>query len=224
MFLQAVLRQDMSYFDTDTSMNLASRMSDDLVKLKEGMGDKLAIVGNLVGTAVINICIAFPLGWELTLACLTVVPFSIAASVLLSNIKSFYYTLTQRLQYQAKSSARELDSYSMAGKQAEEVLKSIRTVVAFGGEDTEVKRYKHLLEPAERYGRHRSIYTGIGTGFSWVLTYSLNTIGLAYGTRLVVNDLYLPVDQRRYVVGDILSLSPARFAWRKIHACRHEKY
>lgn len=36
---------------------------------------------------------------------------------------------------------RELDAYSMAGKQAEEVLKSIRTVAAFGGEQKEVDRY-----------------------------------------------------------------------------------
>lgn len=57
-----------------------------MMKLKEGMGEKLAVVSNLIGTAIICICQAFPLGWELTLACLTVVPFSIGASVILSNV------------------------------------------------------------------------------------------------------------------------------------------
>lgn len=57
-----------------------------MLKLKDGMGEKLAIVGNLVGTAIISIIVAFPLGWQLTLACLTVVPFSVAASVALSNV------------------------------------------------------------------------------------------------------------------------------------------
>lgn len=44
------------------------------------------------------------------------------------------------VQYQTKSSIREMDAYSQAGKQAEEVLKSVRTIVAFGGETKEVER------------------------------------------------------------------------------------
>lgn len=43
-------------------------------------------------------------------------------------------------QYQTKSSIREMMSYSQAGKQAEEVLKSVRTIVSFGGETKEVDR------------------------------------------------------------------------------------
>lgn len=68
-------------------------------------------------------------------------------------------------------------------------------------------RYNKLLEPAERYGRRRGLFTGLGTGFSWVLTYSLNAIGLAYGTRLVLADMALETDERTYQVGDILSVS-----------------
>ena len=54
--------------------------------LKEGMGDKLAVVSNLVGTAIICLATAFPLGWELTLACVSVMPFSIAVSIILTNV------------------------------------------------------------------------------------------------------------------------------------------
>ncbi|XP_039763141.1 multidrug resistance protein homolog 49-like [Pararge aegeria] len=193
IFLEAVLRQDMSWFDTDSEFNLATKMTDNMVKLKEGIGEKLGVVANLVGTAIICLCQAFPMGWELTLACVTVVPFSITASVILSK-------------YQTKSSIRELESYSQAGKQAEEVLKSIRTVVAFGGESKEVDRYRRLLEPAERYGKKRGLYTGLGTGFNWVLTYSLNAIGLTYGTRLVLLDLDKPTDERKYLVGILFSI------------------
>ncbi|KAG7310331.1 hypothetical protein JYU34_003103 [Plutella xylostella] len=193
MFLRSVLRQDMYWYDTDTSFNLASRMSDDMLKLKDGLGEKLAIVANLVGTAVLCIAAAFPQGWQLTLACASVVPCSIAASVALAN-------------YQTKSSVRELNSYSQAGKQAEEVLKSVRTIIAFGGEQKETDRYRRLLEPAESYSRKRGLYTGIGTGLNWVLTYSLNAIGLAYGTRLVLDDMVKPAEERRYEVGSIISI------------------
>ncbi|CAG4929505.1 unnamed protein product [Parnassius apollo] len=193
LFLEAVLRQDMTWFDTDSEFNLASKMSENMTKLKEGMGDKLGIVANLAGTAIFCLCQSFSLGWELTLACITVVPFSMTASIILSN-------------YQTKSSFREMDTYSHAGKQAEEVLKSVRTIVAFGGENKEVDRYRRLLEPAERYGRKRGLYTGLGNGFSWVLTYSLNAIGLTYGARLVLSDWEKPTDERKYLVGVVFSI------------------
>ncbi|CAK1588202.1 unnamed protein product [Parnassius mnemosyne] len=193
LFLEAVLRQDMSWFDTDSEFNLASKMSENMMKLKEGMGDKLGVVANLAGTAIICLCQSFSLGWELTLACITVVPFSITASIILSN-------------YQTKSSFREMDAYSHAGKQAEEVLKSVRTIVAFGGENKEVDRYRRLLEPAERYGRKRGLYTGLGNGFNWVLTYSLNAIGLTYGARLILSDWEKPTDERKYLVGVVFSI------------------
>ncbi|CAG4929498.1 unnamed protein product [Parnassius apollo] len=193
LFLEAVLRQDMTWFDTDSEFNLASKMSENMMKLKEGMGDKLGVVANLAGTAIISLCQSISLGWELTLACITVVPFSITASIILSN-------------YQTKSSFREMDAYSHAGKQAEEVLKSVRTIVAFGGENKEVDRYRRLLEPAERYGRKRGLYTGLGNGFNWVLTYSLNAIGLTYGARLVLSDWEKPTDERKYLVGVVFSI------------------
>ncbi|XP_063837633.1 multidrug resistance protein homolog 49-like [Ostrinia nubilalis] len=193
LFLTAVLRQDMEWFDTDSEFNLASKMSENMMKLKEGMGEKLSVVANLVGTFIICLCTAFPLGWELTLACVSVVPFSIITSVILSN-------------YQTSSSIVEMESYSQAGKQAEEVLKSVRTIIAFGGENKEIERYQRLLEPAERYGRKRGLYTGLGNGFNWVLTFSLNAIGLAYGTRLVLQDMDKPSDERKYAVGVIFSI------------------
>lgn len=56
------------------------------MKLKDGIGEKLSIVANLVGTAIMSIGTAFPLGWELSLACGSVVPFSLIAAIILSNV------------------------------------------------------------------------------------------------------------------------------------------
>ncbi|CAB3235151.1 unnamed protein product [Arctia plantaginis] len=100
LFLKAVLRQDMSWFDTDTEFNLASKMSENLAKLKEGNGRKTRSRFKLAGNS---------------------------SAVALSN-------------YQTKSATREMESYSQAGKHAEEILKSVRTVAAFGGEAKEVER------------------------------------------------------------------------------------
>lgn len=56
------------------------------MSLKEGMGEKLSMVSNLAGTSIICICTSFPMGWELTLACLSIMPLSLAASIMLTNV------------------------------------------------------------------------------------------------------------------------------------------
>ena len=45
------------------------------------------------------------------------------------------------LQVMAVSTTKGLDAYAKAGSVAVEVLSSIRTVAAFGGEKKEIKRY-----------------------------------------------------------------------------------
>ncbi|KPJ16025.1 Multidrug resistance protein 1 [Papilio machaon] len=108
--------------------------------------------------------------------------------------------------YQTRSMAREMASYSRAGKHAEEVLKSIRTVIAFAGERIESDSYLSLLLPAENAGRWRGLLTGVGTGVHWLLTYGMNGICLAYGTRLVLADFDRPTEHRKYVIGVLFSM------------------
>ena len=44
------------------------------------------------------------------------------------------------LQAQSTLTERELEEYAKAGSVAEEVISSVRTVAAFGGEEKEVQR------------------------------------------------------------------------------------
>lgn len=59
-----------------------------MVKLKDGMGDKLSVVANLIGSAISCFCQVFPLGWELSLACGALVPFSMAATIALTKVST----------------------------------------------------------------------------------------------------------------------------------------
>lgn len=67
-------------------------------------------------------------------------------------------------------------------------------------------RYRNLLQPAERFGRKRGLYTGLGSGFNCMLTNSLTTIALIYGTRLVVEDFAKPTDEKTYKAGNIFTV------------------
>lgn len=144
-------------------------------KLKEGIGEKLAIFIYLVMSFVISVIFSFFYGWKLTLVILSCGPIIIGATAFVAKMQS---SLTEK----------ELQSYSSAGTVAEEALTSIRTVIAFGGEDKESARYKERLRPAEQNGSKKGMYSGIGGGVMWLIIYCCYALAFWYGVGLILND------------------------------------
>ncbi|KAL0111878.1 hypothetical protein PUN28_013228 [Cardiocondyla obscurior] len=175
MFLRAVLRQDMSWYDTNTSTNFASRINEDLEKMKDGIGEKLCIITYLISSFVYSVIISFVYGWKLTLVMLSCAPVIIIATAFVAKMQS-------------SLSAKELAAYGQAGNVAEEVLAAIRTVVAFNGEQKEVERYSEKLEPAERTGIRRGMWSGIGGGIMWLIIYLSYALAFWYGVKLILED------------------------------------
>ncbi|XP_015115150.1 multidrug resistance protein homolog 49 isoform X1 [Diachasma alloeum] len=183
MFLKAVLRQDMSWYDTNTSTNFASRITEDLDKMKEGIAEKLGIFTYLMVSFISSIIISFIYGWKLTLVVLSCAPIIVIATAIVAKVQS---SLT----------ARELSAYGQAGSVAEEVLGAIRTVVAFGGEKVEVARYTKKLEPAESTGIKRGLWSGVGGGVMWFIIYMSYALAFWYGVQLILEDK--PKEDKEY--------------------------
>lgn len=144
-------------------------------KLKEGIGEKLAIFIYLLMSFVISVIFSFFYGWKLTLVILSCAPLIIITTAVVAKMQS---SLTEK----------ELKSYSKAGSVAEEVLGSIRTVIAFGGEKKELERYEQRLEPAEKNGKKKGIYSGIGGGLMWFIIYCCYALAFWYGISLILDD------------------------------------
>ncbi|XP_021208843.2 multidrug resistance protein homolog 49 isoform X1 [Bombyx mori] len=172
-FLQAVLRQDLTWYDLNTSMNFATKVSDDLEKFREGIGEKVPMLIYLVMSFVTAVIISFVYGWELTLVILSCTPVVIATTAIVAKVQSSLTT-------------QELKAYSVAGIVAEEVLSSIRTVVAFGGEEKEIKRYSVRLEPANKMGTRKGIFSGFGSGVMWLIIYGTYALSFWYGVGLIL--------------------------------------
>lgn len=175
LFLRAVLRQDMTWYDLNSDDNFAVRITDDLDKLKEGIGEKLSIFTYLVMSFTISVIFSFFYGWKLTLVILSCAPIIILATAIVAKMQS---TLTEK----------ELKAYSSAGAVAEEVLGSIRTVVAFGGERKELDRYRNRLSSAESNGRKKGLFSGIGGGIMWFIIYCCYALAFWYGISLILED------------------------------------
>ncbi|CAH2055805.1 unnamed protein product, partial [Iphiclides podalirius] len=173
-FLQAVLRQDITWYDLNTTMNFATKVSDDVEKYREGIGEKVAMFVYLVMSFVTAVIISLVYGWELTLVILSCAPIIIATTAVVAKVQSSLTT-------------QELKAYSIAGVIAEEVLSSIRTVVAFGGEEKEIERYSVRLDPAKKTGTRKGVYSGMGSGFMWLIIYMTYALSFWYGVGLILD-------------------------------------
>ncbi|XP_055937185.1 ATP-dependent translocase ABCB1-like isoform X1 [Argiope bruennichi] len=173
MFMKSVLRQDIGWFDTNQTGDFASRLTGDLSRIQDGIGEKVAMCISFISATVLCICTALFYGWKLTLVCLCIMPILSIAMGVISKI-------------QAAVSGEELQAYGAAGAVAEEVLSSIRTVVSFGGEEKEIERYNQRLIPASKKGVRRGLLTSIGAALIWFCIYAGYALAFWYGVKLIV--------------------------------------
>ncbi|XP_053622174.1 multidrug resistance protein homolog 49-like isoform X2 [Plodia interpunctella] len=191
--LRSVISQEIAFFDTNTTMNFASTLTEDMEKLRAGVGEHVVMTGYLAGSVVLGGALSLAYGWQLTLAGLSVVPVAILVAATVSK-------------YQTRCSSEEVVAYGAAGRIVEEVLSAIRTVRAYAGEKLEVDRYAQALTGAAAAARRRGVWAGLGAGLGWLLTYSLNAIVFAYGAALCVRDMDLPPGDQQYHPGIMLTI------------------
>lgn len=85
-------------------------------------------------------------------------------------------------------STKELNAYAKAANIVEEVLSSIRTVFAFGGEKIEVDRYKKHLLPAEKIVEEKSFCACIEDASMRFLYFFSCALSFWFGVRWVLDD------------------------------------
>jgi ATP-binding cassette subfamily B (MDR/TAP) protein 1 len=103
-------------------------LTDDLLKMKEGIGDKVADFLSLLARMIGCLVFAFVKGWKLTLVILSAAPIVILV-----------FNLT--IKFSIKYAKEQIEEYAKANTIVEEVLTAIRTVTAFNGQKKEQDRF-----------------------------------------------------------------------------------
>uniref|UniRef100_A0A8C4KQF8 Bile salt export pump n=1 Tax=Dromaius novaehollandiae TaxID=8790 RepID=A0A8C4KQF8_DRONO len=179
-YFRKVMRMDIGWFDCTSVGELNTRISDDINKINEAIADQVAVFIQRFTTFVCGFLLGFVSGWKLTLVIIAVSP--------LIGIGAAIYGLAV-----AKLTGRELKAYAKAGAVADEVLSSIRTVAAFGGEKKEVERYDKNLVFAQHWGIRKGIILGLFTGYMWLVIFLCYALAFWYGSKLVLEeDEYSP--------------------------------
>uniref|UniRef100_A0A669QS60 ATP binding cassette subfamily B member 1 n=1 Tax=Phasianus colchicus TaxID=9054 RepID=A0A669QS60_PHACC len=176
-FFHAIMRQDIGWFDVNDAGELNTRLIDDVSKINEGIGDKIGLLIQSETTFITGFIVGLVRGWKLTLVILAVSPVLGLSAALWAKILTAF-------------TDKEQAAYAKAGAVAEEVLGAVRTVIAFGGQEKEIKRYHKNLEDAKRIGIRKSITSNISMGAAFLLIYASYALAFWYGTTLVLTDDY----------------------------------
>uniref|UniRef100_A0A803VZR3 Bile salt export pump n=2 Tax=Ficedula albicollis TaxID=59894 RepID=A0A803VZR3_FICAL len=174
-YFRKIMRMDIGWFDCTSVGELNTRISDDVNKINEAIADQVAIFIQRITTFVCGFLLGFVSGWKLTLVIIAVSP--------LLGVGAALYGLV----------SRELKAYAKAGAVADEVLSSIRTVAAFGGEKKEVERYDKNLVFAQHWGIRKGMIMGLFSGYMWFIIFLSYALAFWYGSKLVLEeDEYSP--------------------------------
>ncbi|XP_069769956.1 ATP-dependent translocase ABCB1-like isoform X2 [Narcine bancroftii] len=185
-FFHALLRKDIGWFDVNPVGQLSTRLTADINKINEGIGDKIGLLFQYLATFVGGIIVGFAKGWKLTLVILAASPLLALSAVLWSKLTVSFTNL-------------EMSAYAKAGEVAEEVLGAIRTVVAFGGQKKETERYYKNLGEAKKIGIKKAIASNLSVGFAYFIIFGSYGIGFWYGSTLVLQN-------SGYTIGTVLTI------------------
>ncbi|KAL5182709.1 ABC transporter B family member 11 [Glycine soja] len=186
LYLKAILRQDISFFDKDTnSGEVVGRMSGDTVLIQEAMGEKVGKFIQYVACFFGGTVIAFIKGWLLSLALLSSLPLL----VLSGSVMSFAF---------AKMASRGQTAYSEAATVVERTIGSIRTVASFTGEKQAIAQYNQYLIKAYRVGVQEGVAGGFGFGLVRLFIYCTYALAVWFGGKMVL--------EKGYTGGQVISI------------------
>ncbi|XP_043546264.1 ATP-binding cassette, sub-family B (MDR/TAP), member 4 [Chiloscyllium plagiosum] len=184
-FFHSLLRQEIGWFDVIQIGELNTRLTDDIAKISEGIGDKIGLLIQSLASFIGGFVVGFIKGWKLALVILAVSPvLGICAAIWSKLLTSF--------------TKQEQNAYAKAGAVAEEALSGFRTVVAFGGQKKEVARYEKNLIEAKNVGIKKSISSNIAVGFTFLMIYASYALAFWYGSTLILDD--------NYTIGKVLTV------------------
>ncbi|XP_013885095.1 multidrug resistance protein 1 [Austrofundulus limnaeus] len=185
LFFHRIMQQDIGWFDVNETGELNTRLTDDVYKIQEGIGDKVGMLIQSFSSFIAAFIIGFTKGWKLTLVILAVSPALGISAALFSKVLATF-------------TSKEQSAYAKAGAVAEEVLSSIRTVYAFSGQQKEIQRYHKNLEDAKKMGIKKAMSANIAMGFMFLMIYLSYALAFWYGSTLILSD--------EYTIGSVLTV------------------
>ncbi|XP_010256924.1 PREDICTED: ABC transporter B family member 19 [Nelumbo nucifera] len=165
-YLEAVLKQDVGFFDTDARTgDIVFSVSTDTLLVQDAISEKVGNFIHYLSTFLAGLVVGFLSAWRLALLSVAVIPGIAFAGGL------YAYTLTG-----LTSKSRE--SYANAGIIAEQAIAQVRTVYSYVGESKALNSYSDAIQNTLKLGYKAGMAKGLGIGctygiacMSWALVF-----------------------------------------------------
>ncbi|KAG1679148.1 hypothetical protein FOA52_000503 [Chlamydomonas sp. UWO 241] len=168
-YLNAVLRQDVSYFDTQTSTGvLLQTLTDDSSAVQAAIGDKLGHFIQHCTCFLVGYIIALWRGWDMALVMVGTLPFLAAVGGILAKMSTMFTTKNALM-------------YEDAATTAQQSISQVRTVAAYCGEPVTCDRYESKLKLPLESSYTFGVITGVCTGSINAIMYFTYALAFIYG-------------------------------------------
>ncbi|OSX59739.1 hypothetical protein POSPLADRAFT_1183421 [Postia placenta MAD-698-R-SB12] len=171
-YLQAVLRQDIAYFDNVGAGEVATRIQTDTHLVQMGISEKVAIVVNFFSAFVTGFVLAYIRSWRLALALSSMLPCIAVTGGIMNRFISGYMQLS-------------LAHVADGGTLAEEVFSTVRTAQAFGNQQILADRYDVHIQKARNADMRAAIWHGCGLSVFFFVIYGGYALAFYFGTTLI---------------------------------------
>ncbi|KAJ9067425.1 hypothetical protein DSO57_1039228 [Entomophthora muscae] len=216
-YMKSVLHMDMAWFDTFGAGEITTRLTSDIDKVRDGVGEKLALLIMDTGIVLGMICISFF--------------FSVKMAVYVySLIIVCLVGLVVGNMYAQKLATLAIGEYAVAGSLAEESIASIRTVQSFNMTTKLMEIYDKFLASAEGYSRLRvfiestaigmlTFFVYMGVAIDWKVGFALMETedDSMQATIFIFIALFLCIYSVASIPPNLLAITTARAAAAKIY-------
>ncbi|KAJ4750300.1 ABC transporter B family member 11 [Rhynchospora pubera] len=178
MYLEAILRQDIAYFDKDvTTGEVIARISSDTALIQDAIGEKVGKFLQLASTFIGGFVVAFMKGWLLSLIMLSAIPPVIISGAAVSSVIS-------------KVSNQGETTYGKADSVVEQTFGNIKTVASFNGENRAIALYDKHIRKASVATTKEGAINGFGMGSALLTYFCCFGLAIWYGGQLIVHKGY----------------------------------
>ncbi|KAG2041266.1 P-loop containing nucleoside triphosphate hydrolase protein [Suillus americanus] len=171
-YLQAILRQEIAYFDDVGAGEVATRIQTDTHLVQMGISEKVTVSITCISSFVVGFILAYARSWRLALALSSMIVCIIFIGGVMKKFLSKYTQLS-------------LKHVAEAGSLAEEVISTIRTAQAFGTQKVMSGMYDKNVDVTRVVDTKASIWQGAGLGCLFFVTYAGYALAFDFGTTLI---------------------------------------
>jgi len=179
-YLEKLLVQDMSFFDTAEPGSLTLMLSDSAMAIQSGLSEKFVQAIQGFCQFVFGFAIAFYFEPQL-------------AGVLLACVPLLGMVTTAMFMWGSEDGIFGKEAYETASTIANEAMSNIRTVASLNAEPMMSKRYDSKLAASEKAAIRQGTRNAVLTGLLFFVMFSMYGLGFWYGATLIaasVNDAY----------------------------------